>query len=178
MKDNDLIILLSNRIDEAIALGGWAFPLIQKPQPTQQGAPSASAVFFEKLYDTHFGSGQTKNLTTADGYSEKEFQLVETKFQVMCVIRQNPSDISIPTASDVSNFIKMFITSRQTIRLWLPLGVSVLKVSNLSNQFLENDKRQMEAFPIFDITLTHSREMVMPVGSVTSAEGLVIDGTR
>ncbi|USN16331.1 hypothetical protein PLUTO_00150 [Luteibacter phage vB_LflM-Pluto] len=150
--------------------------VVQKQQPTQQGVPTSSTVFFEKLFDIPFGWAKT-NYVYNDGdntFSEDESSSYQTTFQISALAIQNVLDTSLPTASDIVSYLRGFITSRATIREFMKVGVNMYRVSQVRNPYFEDDRHQNEAAPSFDLVLTHSRVVTTKVGAVDEVEGRVI----
>lgn len=179
MLDNALIDLLATRLEAAASAGGWkdstgaAYGVSQKQQPTQQGIPTDPQIFFEKLFDVGFGFPQVQHVydSETDTMAEVETQLTETTFQISALVRQDPTDLSIPTASDVANFVRGFMLARATIRAWKAQGVSVLRVTTVRNDYLEDDRHQNEATPSFDLVLTHSRVINNAINFAAEMDG-------
>lgn len=182
MLDLALIDLFATQLEAASAFGAWLdstgnpYGVSQKEQPTQQGVTTDPQIFFEKLYDVPFGYPEVSHsINNTDPNNpqmvETELQLVETTFQVSALVIQEPSDLTIPTASDVVNLIRSFLISRQTIRLWAKQGVSLLRVTQVRNSYFEDDRHRNEASPNFDIVLTHNRTISQNVNSVSEMDG-------
>lgn len=175
MKDNDLIALLSAQLNLAVTAGGWDFPVIQKQQPTQQGIPYAPAVFFEKLFDYHYGWAETDYPVydpSTNMFDESETQNLETTFQISAWVIQNPADLTIPTASDVVNFLKMFMTSRSMVRTLMSNAaepINIQRVTQVRNPYIEDDRHRNEATPNFDLVFSHKRILVNKIGAVDEA---------
>lgn len=175
MLDNALIELFSDRLVSASAAAGWNYPVVQKQQPTQQGIPTEPTIFFEKLFDNAYGyAAYSNSVVVTDDLPqmfETDNQLMETVFQVSAWVIQNPDDLSIPTASDVLNYVNMYLRTRQTQRTWIGLGVNILRVTQLRNPYTEDDRHRNEATPSFDIVVTHSRTITVDVDSADHADG-------
>ena len=183
MQDNALIDLLASRLEAATLAAGWLdvngqpYGVSQKEQPTQQGIPVVPQVFFEKLFDHAYGfpalSYSVDNSNpNAPVMTETETRQIETTFQISALVPQDPTDLSIPTASDVVNAMHMFLSSRATIRLWQPQGVSILRVTApIQNTYFEDDRHRNAASPSFDIVLTHSQVINTVVNSTNQLNG-------
>ncbi len=179
MTDNQLIQLLSDLIDAAVTAGGWSSfvpPTIQKNQPTQQGTPTGSAVFIEKLFDDPYGWPSTKmeyNSVT-NVYDETETQLYRTTFQVSGLVKQDPTQVDMPTASDVVNFVKSYVASRHiAMQLQSQNGIGVERVTNVRNPPFQDDSSQFEFHPNFDMVVSYSRDVVF---TTPAADRVVPDG--
>lgn len=168
MLDNALIALLVTQLNAAVAAGGWNYPVIQKQQPTQQGIPYAPSVFFEKLFDRHYGWAETdQQYNDVSGkFDEIEIQNVETSFQISAWVIQDSANLSLPTASDVVNFLKMYMTSRAMVANLMAQGLNVYRVSDVRNPYIEDDRHRNEATPSFDLVVTHQRTITSQVGAI------------
>jgi hypothetical protein len=183
MKDNDLIALFSSRLEEAIALAGWDVVVIQGYQPTQQGVPSKPTVSFEKLFDHEYGwpmsSEYVLDSTTPPGqtlpdFSQFEQQWVESTFQVTSLSIQDPTDLSIPTPSDIAHQLKLYMNARQTIWKFQKDDVAILRVTDIRNPKFEDDRDLFEANPNFDVILQHKRELVFKTPGSNEVIGDII----
>ncbi len=165
MLDNDLINLFATRLEAVAASGSWKdangnlYGVSQKEQPTQQGVTTVPQIFFEKLFDNGYGFPEVTHVfdDVNQIMTEVETQLTETTFQVSALVIQDPTDLTIPTASDVVNFCRGFLMARETIRAWKSVGVSILRVITVRNPYFEDDRHRNEATPSFDIVVTHNR---------------------
>jgi hypothetical protein len=176
MTDNDLINLLATQMEAAVANAGWNLLVIQKGEPTQQGQPSDGAVYFEKLFDHPYGFpgfNLTLNSNQTD-FSETESQWYETRFQISALVTQAPDNLSLPTASDVANYVKMFMASRPTRAALMAQNVGMLRVLEVRNPWFEDDRSRMEASPNFDLVLVHQRDLVVIVPGTNIIVGTVI----
>ncbi len=66
MTDLELIGVVVPYIEAAIASKNWAYLVVQKDQPTQQGIPTEGTVFFELLFSREYGHPAAKSKYTAD----------------------------------------------------------------------------------------------------------------
>lgn len=179
MLDNDLIELLATRMELASATAGWNFPVVQKEQPTQQGIPTEPTIFLEKLFDNLYGFAARSNdiVTETDDFGpfpqmrETDKQLIETAFQISAWVIQDPTNTNLPTASDVVNYVSMFLRHRETIRAWAPLNVNLLRVTQIRNPYTEDDRHRNEATPSLDLILTHDRTLTLDVSSADTVVG-------
>jgi hypothetical protein len=176
MTDNELISLLAGQMDAAVAAGGWPYLTIQKYQPTQQGLPSQPAVFFEKLFDHPYGSpGNHLSLNVDNlGFSETSTQVYESLFQISTLVIQDPGNLTIPTASDVANYIKMYLAAPSVRAIFMAQNVGVLRVTHVRNPYFEDDRHRFEAHPSFDINLTYLKDITFQVPGTNIVEELGI----
>ena len=166
--DNDIIDLMATRIESAMTQSGWKYPVIQLNQPTQQGAPSEPAVFFQKIGDKFYGSPARRLDYDAnlDIYNDNEIQICESTFQITSLVIQHPGNTDIPTASDVINYTKMYLQHAASIRYFKNLEIGMLRILNATNYYFTDDKSRFEANPAIELTLRYSRVMTMTVGAV------------
>lgn len=165
MKDNDLIALLSSQIDAAVLSGGWTFPTIQKDEPTQQGQPSPGAVYFQKLFDHPYGSPMLSKVSNYPvmTFTETDQQWYETHFQISSLVTQDPTDLTLPTASDVANYVKMYLASRTSRNVLMAQNVGTLRVTEVRQPAFQDDRERYEYHPSFDIVLTHIRDIEITI---------------
>lgn len=173
MLDNALISAVADQIDAALALAGWDFIVSQKTQPTQQGVSTTPMVLIQKMFDQHYG-GQISSLeyqAPSNDFNASETQIVITTVQISSLVLQNPEDLSIPTASDVSNHVKIFLQSRTTIETLRLQGLNVIQVAKIMNSDFVDDRDRFEMNPSFDIQIQHERTVITKVNSAASAVG-------
>jgi hypothetical protein len=171
MLDNQLIDLVATQLESASAASGWNYIVLQKDQPTQQGTPTAPTIFFEKLFDTEHGWPALSDSYQAqsNNFSETETQVVITTFQISALVIQDPTNLSLPTASDVANYMKQYMNSRFTISTFKNQQVSILRVSEVRNPYFSDDRTMFEANPSFDLMVVHNRPISFTVDSVSTA---------
>lgn len=177
MNDNQLIAELAAKLDAAIAMFGWHFIVIQKNDPNQQGIPeSGSAIFFEKLFDIPYGTSITKNYFDEDQneYRERETQVYQSHFQISSLVQQDVNDLSVPTALDVVNKLKMYFGSRNVLWDLGARGIGILRVSDVVNPPMENDRNLIQQHPSFDMVFTYTKFIEFVVPYVTEVTGVEI----
>jgi hypothetical protein len=176
MLDNPLIDLIATQAEAAIASAGWNYVVIQKNGPDQQGLPTNPGVFLEKIGDHRYGYKSVKQTyrPTTDDFAETETQVLETTFQISALVIQNPNDLTIPTASDVANYVCMYMQSNSVISNLRQQGVSILRVSDVRNPYFVDDRERFEGNPSFDLIVTHSNSITISVPSAEKVIGTVI----
>jgi hypothetical protein len=178
MIDNALISLIASYLDAASAAAGWNYPVIQKNQPTPQGLPYEPAIFLEKLFDKHYGFPAVSYAyqSTPDNFSTAESQIVETTFQISAFVIQSPENTTIPTASDVVNYLRQYLSSRATIYNMRTNGVAIFRVTDIRNPYFQDERERFEANPNFDIICVHAREFDNVVPACHKVQGEVVSG--
>jgi len=184
MKDNDLIAYFATQREAAVALAGWDVVVLQGFQPTQQGAPTKPTVVIEKLSDHEYGWPMSgKYILDAlpppvgqklPDFTQYDEQWVESTFQVTSLILQDPTDLSLPTPSDIAHQLKLYMNARQVIWKFQQQGVAILRVTDIRNPKFEDDRDLFEANPNFDVVLQHKRQLVFKVPGSDEAVGDII----
>jgi hypothetical protein len=171
VRDLELIDLLATKLEQASAAAGWNYAVIQTSGPTQQGIPDAPIIMFQKLFDEPRGWPKSTSVyePVADQFTTKSLQEYQTTFQISALVIQVPDDLTLPTASDVANYMYNALHSRSTVSAFMKVGVNVMRAPQIGNAYFEDDRSRFEARPSFDIILTHSRE----VGQITPAVHVV-----
>lgn len=178
MTDNQLIVLLASQLDAAVVSGGWNYLTIQKDQPTQQGVPFDGAVFFQKLFDHPYGSpmlSKVSNYPTMT-FTETDEQWYETHFQISALVTQDPTNLSLPTASDVANYVKMYLASRASRSVLMAQNVGTLRVTEVRDPAFQDDRERFEYHPNFDIVLTHIRTIELTIPGTNDVRGAIVAG--
>lgn len=186
MTDNDLIALFASQLDAGLAAGGLVgYTVTQNNDVTQEGVPSNPFVFFEKMSDHEYGwplaSGYKMNAAPPAGQQLPDFTLtegqwVESTFQVTPLVIQNPSDLSIPTPSDVAHLLKQFLNARATLDTFRAAGVSVLRITDVRNPKFKDERDLFEANPNFDVVLQHKRTLAFSVPGCDTIVGQEVYG--
>jgi hypothetical protein len=159
MTDNQLIKLIRTTLSAGLLQQNIDYPIIQKRMPNQQGTNSLPTIYIEKLFDTSRGI-PTKSFVydeINDVFDEVNTQFIETTIQISAIVTQNPSDTSIPTASDVANLCKNIIFSNWFVEQTLKQNVNILNVTQIRNPYFENDRNRNESNANFDAIFTHVR---------------------
>lgn len=176
MLDKELIVMFRQRLVDGITAAQWTMPVVAKNQPTMQGIETQPTVFFEKLWDQHYGWAKADlnyNPTTVD-YSETETQQVATVFRVSALAIQDPADLNSPTAADVTNYLAQWIKSRATVKAFMAQNVNLQRVTEVHNPVWVDDRDRFEQMPLFDVTLTHQRTLTTTVPSTKIIVGKLI----
>lgn len=181
MLDSELIPFIGKFLESCIAQG---FPnlgpseVIQGAQPTQEGTPKVPTVIYIKLPDRPRGWPMRKYLPvpgSPGSATEVVMQLYETSIQVSCLKWQDPTmpNAQVVTASDLLNRLMMGFTMPSAIYEFNKLGVNLLRIDEVTNDPFENDNHQFEFHPTFVVVITHSREVDVKVGAITSADEFI-----
>ena len=171
MLDNQLIQLFLPIIKAGLISDGFTGVIVkQMDQPTQQGIPRGPTVFFQKIYDHRYGWGMTyaKWNATASQEQNHEPQWHETTFQVSTLVVQDPKTPNAYTAADLANEVASIMQSEATRVTMMAQNVGILRVSEITNPYFQDDRDQFEATPTFDFILTHLQTRVSTIPVVSS----------
>jgi len=156
--DNTLIQLFLPVIQAGLVADGFTTTVVkQSNQPTQQGIPTAPMVFFTKIYNRRYGFLGREDVwdSGTSSFIHSESQYYETAFQVSALVLQNPSDLTIPTASDLVNEVACLMQSDATRAILNAQGVGILRITDVTNPYFVDDRDNFEASPSFDFVLTY-----------------------
>lgn len=173
MTDNDLIALLIAQANAGMVSGGFTGVTVQqKHQPTQQGVPIGRSVFVQKLFDQKYGfPGRTLKFNEADdNFDQNEIQCIETNFQFSVMARQT-SDDTLPTASDIANYLSQYLACDFVLDQLLAVNANVLRVTEIRNMPFADDEFRDEFQPSFDMVVTHARSLDFKVAKVDRITG-------
>lgn len=173
MLDIELIDLFATALESASASGGYNYKVIQTSAPTQQGIPTEPMINFQKLFDMPMGwpKEQLDYDEPNDQFISRSIQEVSSKFQVSALVIQDPSNTTLPTASDVVNYLYNYLHSRYNVSIFIKEGANILRAPNIGNPYFEDDRSRFEARPSFDIDVTHAREIRFIIPAVHVVEG-------
>lgn len=156
--DNSLIQLFLPIIQAGLIADGFTTTIVkQSNQPTQQGIPTSPTIYFFKIYNKRYGFlGRYDRWDTINSqFVHTERQYYETAFQVSALVLQNPSDLTIPTASDLVNEVASIMQSDATRDILNSSGIGILRITDITNPYFTDDRDNFEAIPSFDFVLTY-----------------------
>lgn len=144
-------------------------------QSRQQGADSGPYVYFVKIGDHRYGSPQRKpawNVAAAD-FDHLEIQQYESTYQFSAWVPQDPKDVTGLTESDILNLVSGIMQSDTISAAFQAQEVGILRVTDIRNPYITDDRDQFEAVPSFDLILTHKRTRVTTLPAVVAFEANV-----
>ncbi len=167
LTDNSLIQIFLPIIQAGLTADGFTTTVVrQSNQPTQQGIPTVPTVYFFKVYNRRYGFLKREDVwdTISSSFIHTESQYYETAFQVSALVLQNPSDLTIPTASDLVNEVSCIMQSDSTRAILNAQGIGILRITDLTNPYFVDDRDNFEASPSFDFVVTYlnTRESTSP----------------
>lgn len=141
-------------------------------QQRQQGATSGPYVYFFKVGDRRYGHTARSDVwnQTAELFTHSEIQRYESTYQFSAWIPQNPADVAGLTESDILNTVSGIMQSDAIIAAFKSQGVGILRVSDVRNPYIVDERDRFEAVPSFDIVLTHERQLVTTLPDVVTYE--------
>lgn len=144
-------------------------------QQSQQGAASGPFVYFVKIGDHRFGHPRRADVWDADGQTMRhtELQKYETTYQLSAWIPQDPADVTALTESDILNIVSGIMQSDAILAAFRAAGAGILRVTDIRNPYIVDDRDRFEAVPTFDVVLTHDRENVATLPAVVTYEANV-----
>jgi hypothetical protein len=154
---------------------GYTAPVVgvkQNDQPTTQGVPTGPTVYFKKMGDHRYGFPGWEDVWDTVGLVEQhvERQMYETTFEVMALVISNPTVVNTYTASDLVNAVAQIMSSYLTLVTLNTAGVSILRISEVSNPYFIDDMDRYEASPTFEFTLTYEQVYVTTTNAITMTE--------
>lgn len=163
MNDKDLARIITSALGPLMPQG---VELVRSNQPTQQGTPTGSAVYFTKLFDRRHGSPARRDVWNGDAFVHTERQVYVSTWQFEATVPQ-PAELS---PSDILNIVSGIIQSDGIIAAFRAAGVGVQRVTDVRNPYIVDDRDQFAAAPSFDIVLSHRRDTVATVPGVVALE--------
>lgn len=172
MTENETIALAAGLIDEAVAALGYSLgPTLQKIQPTQQGFED-NCPYIQIIANTPRGWAKTKAVhdPVEREFNETEFQLVATTIQVSVMSQADPMRPEAPTALDMAEGIRMYISTRNVCWRLSEQGVNMLRIGETRRQDWVNDREQLSVDPNFDWVITHNMQVTLKTPGVYEYE--------
>lgn len=141
-------------------------------QAQQQGADTTPYVYFVKIGDHRYGhvSRKDKYVLLDDAFRHTETQQYETTYQFSAWVPQDPKDVTGLTESDILNLVSGIIQSDAILAAFRAQDVGILRVTDVRNPYIVDERDQFEAVPSFDVVLTHKRTSVSTIPAVVTYE--------
>lgn len=174
MNDKQLAALFMAQLLPAIqaASGLAGVKLARNFQPRQQGANNSPYVYFFKIGDHRYGHPEKKDVwnATAGTFDHIEIQQYESTYQFSAWVPQDPKDVTGLTESDILNTVSGIIQSDLILAAFRVQEVGILRVTDVRNPYIVDDRDRFEAVPSFDVILTHKRTSVSTIPAVVTYE--------
>lgn len=177
MNDKELNALFMGPLRDAmtadIRLGG--VKLARNYQQTQQGAASGAFVYFVKIGDHRYGHPGRFDVWDAAAQTMRhtELQPYETTYQLSAWIPQDAADVTSLTESDILNIVSGIMQSDAILTAFRAAGAGILRVTDVRNPYIVDDRDRFEAVPTFDVVLTHKREIAATLPAVVTYDANV-----
>lgn len=164
---------------QQIVVSGPPFPavtIVQSYQPRIEGANSEPTLYLSKIGDKRIGSPEQSQKWNVDRSQEFNTysQQYETTFQLASWCAQNPAITNSITAGDILNAAAKVLQCMPTTALLESKDVGILRISDIRNLYIVDDREQFEATPSFDFVLTHKQVIVSATPYVTKTEVQVV----
>jgi len=150
----------------------YGVKLARNFQQTPQGAASGPYVYFFKIGDHRYGHVRRTDEwnEVAGAFTHTESQQYETTYQFSAWIPQDPHDVTSFTESDILNAVSSIMQSDALISAFQSQGVGILRVTDVRNPYIVDERNRFEAVPTFDLVLTHERKTVSTIPAVVTYE--------
>ncbi len=136
--DNSLIKIFLPIINQGLISNGFNNVTVkQSYQPTMQGININPCVYFFKISNKRYGylARYDKWNNESSTMIHNENQYYESTWQVQALVLQNPSDLTIPTASDLVNEVACIMQSDNTRYILNQSGIGILRIQDISNPY-------------------------------------------
>lgn len=155
-------------------IGITGLEVLANYQPTAQGKESGPAIYFFKVGDSPSG-WQYRGPVKVSGVTKMaELRNIDTTFQFMARVAQDPTDLTARTAGDVLNIAAMILQASSTKRVLQSKGIGGLVIGELRNPYFVNSSDRFEASPSFDFTVTHRRSIMKTTNVIEEVNGVTI----
>lgn len=150
----------------------YGVKLARNFQQTQQGAATGPYVYFVKIGDHRYGHVERREIwdETAGAFKHQETQQYETTYQLSAWVPQDSKDVTSLTESDILNIVSGIMQSDALMAAFRGAGAGILRVSEVRNPYIVDDRDRFEAVPSFDLVLTHKRTTVSTIPAVVTYE--------
>jgi hypothetical protein len=165
MTDYARAVTIRTALLAGLVANGSSAEVVQFDPMTTQGRPSGPAVLFQKLFDRRYGFAKRDDVPDPDEPTRmihRETQYYESTYQFEAVGPSAQPGATLPTAtpSDLVNLAAGVVQSDAFMDALRQGGLAVLRVTQVRNPFMQNDREQFEAAPSFDLVVTHEQIML------------------
>ena len=180
--DNELFAMMIPYLRQEMTAKNIPCRIVQAYQPTLQSIGDDKAdgngaqVFLFKKSTKRYGWKKVKPTYLPNQPIDEEFEMtysqkMEATFGAQALVRQNPADLTSLTASDVLYEISEILQSPECISFFNDQReVGILRVVDLPQTYIIDDKDQYESVPNLEFVLTHTRVSVRRAPDVKSEE--------
>lgn len=173
MNDKQLAALFMAQVLPAMQASGLTgVKLARNYQSKQHGASTGPYVYFIKTGDHRYGHPERRDEyqpLTGD-FLHTESQRYESTFTFSAWIPQDPANVSALTESDTLNVVSGIMQSDAILLAFQAQGVGILRVTEVRNPYIVDERDQFEAVPTFDVVLTHKRAHTTTIPAVVAYE--------
>lgn len=177
MDDKALAILIRTQLLAVMQAtsGLTSVGLARNYQPTQQGAATGPYVYFVKLFDRRYGHVERREEwnALAGAFDHVERQQYETTYQFNAWVPQNAASTTELSESDILNRVSSIMQSDAMLNAFYAAGVGILRVTEVRNPYMLDDRDLYEAVPSFDVILTHKRQTVTTLPAVVTYDATI-----
>lgn len=185
LTDNTLFSLIADTLDAASSLAGWGYLTVARDQPSPQGAVTSGVIYLERQFDDRYGWAAVSSQYNAPvspapqgTYTKSEAQWTQAHFQVSSMVIQNPSNLSIPTALDVTRYLAQYMNARSIVKALARQGAHVYRVSNIRNPWDKDDRDIFEATPSFELVVNYQSTLAFTVPATNIVTGETVQGNK
>lgn len=141
-------------------------------QARQHGADSTAYVYFVKIGDRRYGHPERRDVwnVQTEVFDHVEIQQYESTYQFSAWVPQTPQDVTSLSESDILNTVSGIIQSDSILAAFQAQEVGILRVTEVRNPYIVDDRDQFEAIPSFDVILTHKRQLAITLPAVVAYE--------
>ncbi len=171
MNDNDIFAIIIGILEAGfVAMSLPSVVVAQNYQPTPQGIENAPTIYIHKLSAGRYGYPGQKSVYNA---GDDDFDTTDSiwrlpSFQISGLSVQDPSNISMLTASDIVETaadILQFPSTRQTLS---SSDIGIFRIKNVREVYFSDDRDRYEQEPSFDFELSYLKTFTSKTPRVTA----------
>lgn len=161
MTEYDLFVALRAALVAQAARFPNGTTFVRANAPVVQGRPSGPSVLFFPVGSRRYGWLRRDEVWDADAgrYVHREVQAYETTVQFEALGPPPVAGVSTPTvtAADLVNTAAAVLQSDKALASLRAAGLGVLRVTDVRQPYMQNDRDQFEAVPSFDLIVTREQ---------------------
>lgn len=170
-----LTALIIPLIQAGLTARGLTAVVKRDQQPRQVGVPTGATIFLHHIGTRPYGFPARQDVwnTNSSTMVHTETQFQWSRFQISGLAPQSPATPTAPIASDYVRAAALTLQSETTCAALLLQNVGVLRISDISSTYFEDDKGQNEENPSFDVLLGHQDILVTSNPVITNFDLIV-----
>jgi hypothetical protein len=157
MNESALTILMIPIIAAGMTARSLTAVVKRNQQPRQIGTPSTPTIFLNHIATTPYGWPARQDVwnTNTSVMDHTTVQFQRSKYQISGLAPQSPGTPANPTTGDYVRAASLALQDDFARAALFAQNVGILRISDVTSSYFEDEKNQNEEIPTFDVILSH-----------------------